>query len=356
MLATSSADIASAARGMRAWLASGAAQSHSGAYYAWRDDAGRPSFEYPEITGYALTHLAGLSDPSGQEVTAGVRAAQWLLDRFSNDDMSARGSWDGQAVYTFDLAMIATGLMAFGSRHGGDEMVARGITLAQAIQEELAETGTLQSIPARSGTASARSAWSTEGLAHLVKAVQCLLWADDLGAEGCAEAAARLIEQSRTVQRENGRFTTHPSDRETMVHPHLYAVEGLWVFGTATDEPSALERAAAATEWTWAHQRPSGAFPRWVSAEGDQGAPDQADLTAQALRAAVLTDVAADRRTLTAEWLAGSAVHFDDGSAALPYQPGSGTTHHNTWSTLFAAQALQAHVEGTTSVSWRTLV
>jgi hypothetical protein len=356
MLGIHPPDVSSAAAGMRAWLASGAVQSPSGAFYAWRDEGGRPSFEYPEITGYALTHFAGLADPSEQEVAAGLHAARWLLDRLEHNDLSARGSWDGQAVYTFDLAMIATGLMAFGSRHAIDEMVTHGTGLARAIEEEISETGTLRSIPPRSGTSSARSAWSTEGLAHLVKTVQCLMWADELGVEGCAKAASTLIAESRTAQREDGRFITHPSDQETMLHPHLYAVEGLWMFGTASGDASALGRAEAATRWAWGHQRASGAFPRWVAASSDDEAPDQADLTAQALRAAVLTDVAGDCRAATAEWLAGTAVRFEDGGAAACYQPGSGTCHHNTWATLFAAQALRAHLEGPESVSWRTLV
>src|SRR4051812_13503896 len=95
-----SPDVPSAAAGMRAWLASGAAQAPSGAFYAWRDENGHPSFEYPEITGYALSHFAGLAEPSEREVTAGLRAARWLLDRIASQDLSARGAWDGHTVYT----------------------------------------------------------------------------------------------------------------------------------------------------------------------------------------------------------------------------------------------------------------
>src|SRR2546425_4589606 len=53
--------LASLADGLRAWLCSGACLSPSGAFAAWVDHAsGRRSFEYPEISGYALTYLAGL--------------------------------------------------------------------------------------------------------------------------------------------------------------------------------------------------------------------------------------------------------------------------------------------------------
>jgi hypothetical protein len=74
------------------------------------------------------------------------------------------------------------------------------------------------------------------------------------------------------------------------------------------------------------------------------------------LRAAVLFDVAAERREATVEWLATTAVRNADGTAAACYQPGSGTVHQNTWATLFALQALNAHLAGAPSVSWQTLV
>jgi hypothetical protein len=344
------------ADGLRLWLASGAAQAPSGAFYAWRDNDGRPSFEYPEITGYALTHFAGLTGPTEREVTSGHRAARWLLDRLDSGDFSARGGWDGQATYTFDLAMIATGLMAFGSCHSSEEMVASGMRLARAIQAEIDETGTLRCVPAGSRRESSRSAWSTEGLAHLVKAVQCLLWADDLGADGSADAAAVLVRDSLSVQRASGRFVTHASDEETMLHPHLYAVEGLWMFGTATGDEDAIRRATRATEWVWSHQQATGAFPRWVAIPSGEEGPAQGDLTAQALRAALLLDVGSDCRDATAEWLSGVAVWNEGNTAAIPYQPDSGTVHQNTWSTLFAAQTLEAYVAGKGHVSWRSLV
>jgi len=182
------------------------------------------------------------------------------------------------------------------------------------------------------------------------------MWASRIGVDGCAEAATALAEKSRTIQMDDGRFVTHPSDQETMVHPHLYAVEGLYVLGSATGDADVLERAAKATAWAWEHQGPAGALPRWVvSSSGGRG-PDQSDLTAQALRAAVLLDVAPGRRKATVDWLTDTAFRNADGTVAAVYQPGSGTTHLSTWSTFFAVQALNLYLEGQDAVTWRTLV
>lgn len=342
--------------GLRAWLCSDRARSPAGAVYAWRDDAGAASFEYPEVTGYALTHAAGLPDPSDRELAAGHRAAGWLAARLGSGDLSARDSWDGEAIYTFDLAMIATGLMAFGTRCADPDWTSRGVRMARAIRDEIAGTGSLRPLPSLPGNVSVRSTWSTEGCAHLLKAVQCLLWAGHLGDDGFVEAAGTLVAAMAGLQRDDGRFVTHPADRETMLHPHLYAVEGLWMFAAATGDQAAEHRARAATEWVWRHQRPGGGFPRWVAPSTGGEGPEQADLTAQALRAGILLGVAEQRHAATAAWLAGSAVHNADGTVAVPYQPGSGTLHQNSWTTLFAAQALTAYLEGRQHVGWRSLV
>ena len=66
----------------RGWLGHGPIQSASGAFYAWVDEStGAGSFEYPEITGYALTYLAGRRDPDPEELRRGHSAAEWLAGR-----------------------------------------------------------------------------------------------------------------------------------------------------------------------------------------------------------------------------------------------------------------------------------
>ena len=91
---------------LRVWLVH-EAQAPSGAFYSWVDtSSGVPGYEYPEITGYALTHIASLDDPSGAEVDAGMLAGRWLVDRIRSSDLAARSDTDGGAAYVFDLAMI----------------------------------------------------------------------------------------------------------------------------------------------------------------------------------------------------------------------------------------------------------
>lgn len=335
--------------GLRRWMAAGDCQSPSGAFYAWVDAAsGEPAFEYPEITGYALTHFAA-GDGEAAERDAGARAADWLMERLgAGGDLSAREDWDSEAIYNFDLGMISTGLLAFGQLHGESRWVEQGQALARRIAEQLSPSGELRSIDSDEPV-SDRSAWSTEGGAHVIKLAQCLL------AAGLEEPARALISTAAAIQRDDGRFVTHPSDRETMLHPHLYATEGLWCFSEATGDQRALDRARRGAEWAFTQQLASGGLPRYVETGSGERGPEQLDATAQAVRMALLTGIRDERVDRAAARLAACAAG-DDGKLSLPYQPELTPTHRNAWVTMFAAQALSLAESGARPLSWQLLV
>lgn len=329
-------------------MATGDCQSASGAFYAWVDAAtGEPAFEYPEITGYALTHFAASDDPAERE--AGTRAADWLMERLgAGGDLSARAGWDREAIYNFDLAMISTGLLAFGRLHGEERWAAQGESLARRIAEQLSPSGELRSIDSDEPVTD-RAAWSTEGGAHVIKVAQCLL------AAGLEEPARALVETAAAIQRSDGRFVTHPSDRETMLHPHLYATEGLWCFSEATGDADALDRVRRGAEWAFGHQLESGGLPRYVeTATGERG-PEQLDATAQAVRMALLTGIRDDRIDRAAARLAENAAGAD-GKLSLPYQPEVNPNHRNAWVTMFGAQALELAGADAQKLPWQLLV
>ena len=102
---------------------------HRGAVAGWLDAHGAPAFAYPEITGYYLSWLASLPDDTGtpgEVLSAGRAAAGWALrlasgavplqTRFHLDATAA--DWRNDALFTFDLAMLARGLADFGRMSG----------------------------------------------------------------------------------------------------------------------------------------------------------------------------------------------------------------------------------------------
>ncbi len=351
----------SVADALRRWIGAGACQSPSGAFCAWRDtQANTLAFEYPEITGYALTYLAGRKNLTAKEAEVGKRAADWLIARLQADNYSAHDGWDNGAVYNFDLAMIANGLMLFGERLKIRRYTKWGIGLVNYLREQIDFEGNLPAVSQKHPVASLRpSSWSTTGQAHLLKAAQCLLLAEHLTLRRAAETAELLVENSKRLQLYNGRFITQPEDSLTMLHPHLYALEGLWIFGTARRDAEALERARTGLRWLWSHQLESGGFPRAVAvaggAESTEGFPEQFDVTSQAVRMALALGLRLPRLDEAIARLQAIA-HTGASGTALVYHVDSPTLHQNMWVTMFGVQALELASSYTPLMSWEELV
>jgi len=345
------ARVAATAAGLCAWIESGACQTASGAFAAWLDaTTGRPAFDYPEITGYALSFLAGRPSLSERAWAVGRRAAGWLVHRVHRGNLAARDGRDNEAVYLFDLAMVASGLLSFGRRAEHAELVQTGHELVALVDRELSSAVSIS--PLTRDRRPDRRAWSTHGLAHLAKLAQCFLLSEDFGD---SKQLSRLIETVMGLQKRDGRMTTDPTDPVTMLHPHLYAAEGLWIWGLARDDEEALERAHAALDWAWTQQLEGGGFPRAAVNIHRTDAVEQTDVTAQAVRLALLLG----RRTPAVEHAIARLVELSHSSGqtlSLPYQPASPNTHLNTWTTLFAAQALTMATPGAPAISWPELV
>ena len=339
---------------LQRWLFSGRPQSERGAYCAWRDRArDELVFEYPEINGYALTYTAGLAVPRPDEIATARRAASWLTERLGRGDYSAREGWDADAIYTFDVAMIANGLMSFGRRFGDERHLEAGLAATEFLVAETDAAGRLPAV-AR-GPQATHKGWATEGRAHLLKAVQCLLLADELAATGTTAQARLLIEEARGLQQPDGRFLTDPRDNITMLHPHHYALEGLWIWSEATGERWAADRARRGVEWAFAQQLQTGGFPRFVASHGGEPGVEQADATAQAVRMAFLLGVEPRGLDRAVERIAELTVG-DERVRACVYQPLPEPPHENVWATLFAAQAFELAAAEAPALDWWGLV
>ena len=347
---SSVADLDTLRHALRGWLGSGPIDSPTGAYFAWIEEGtGRAAFEYPEITGYALTYLMGRPEPSREELSRAARAADWLVDRLDRGDRSARDGWDDGAHYTFDLGMIATGLLLFGDRCESERHLRMGLDLAACFRDEIEATGALAAIPAGS-PATARQGWSTEGEAHMLKLTQCLLLADRQELPGAMDAAVALVANGSVYQRDDGSFRTQPDAELTMLHPHVYALEGLWMYSQATGDPIALARVEAGLEWAWRTQLESGGFPRLIAPASQ--AVEQGDVTTQTIRIAAALAARPEGFETALRRLADYA-RPAPGGEALVYQPEADATHHNAWVTMFGAQALDWAVG---AGDWETLV
>jgi hypothetical protein len=334
---------------LRLWLTSGRVQSPSGAFCAWRDAASDDlAFEYPEITGYALTWLAARIREDDRALASGTRAAEWVVRRLAAGDRSARACWEDGAVYTFDLGMIASGLISFGSAAGNVGYERVGRMVAASLAAYVDHEGELPAL-APDGPSGARDGqWSSGGRVHLVKCVQALLLGDH------PNQARRLVGQASADQAADGHFITQPGDSFVMLHPHLYAVEGLWMWAMSSGDVHALTRARAAVDWAWRQQLPDGGLPRWVSAT--ETGPEQLDATAQAIRAALLLGCIPDGLERAVARLAACAATDGAYGSALVYRPHDLAQHLNSWVTMFGEQALRLASGEVDGLDWRELV
>src|SRR5262249_11061680 len=151
-------------------------------------------------------------------------------------------------------------------------------------------------------------------------------------------AAEKLIDDMKRLQLPDGRMPTGRAAPETMLHPHFYAAEGLWIWGSVTGDGDSLERARGAVDWAWAHQLETGGFPRSAGVRAGL-ALEQSDVTAQAARLAFLLARCSEGRDRAVARLIDVSHPFGDG-LAVAYQPTSARRHLNTCATLFAAQAV----------------
>jgi hypothetical protein len=184
----------------------------------------------------------------------------------------------------------------------------------------------------------------------MLKLTQCLLLADRQGLPGGREAAAALVAHGSRLQRDDGSFLTQPDASLTMLHPHAYALEGLWMYAQATGDEAALARVAAGLEFAWGQQLDDGGFPRLTDAGSD--VVEQGDVTAQTIRIAAALGTRPDGYERALRKLRDFA-RPAPGGEALVYQPRSGAVHHNAWVSMFGAQAIDWAVEGG---NWETLV
>jgi hypothetical protein len=316
---------------------------------------GRRSFDYPEISGYALTYLAGLESMEKHELVAGHRAAEWLIARVRGGNLAARDGWDNDAIYLFDLGMIASGLLSFGRRTGVERYLETGSLLVSILEAE-ASSGDMISPVSRQGPKSRRTDWSARGVSHLAKLVQPFLLAEESGGGSSRSVSSRLIEQVRRNQDADGRIWTDEDRLTTMLHPHLYAAEGLWIWGSAVGDDDALERARAAVEWAWSHQLGHGGLPRSVThTDEDEIRAEQSDVTAQAIRLSLAMGARSSAVGCAIKRMVGVARRHRSG-LGIVYQPGSSRVHLNMWATLFAVQALTMAVPEAPQISWQELV
>jgi hypothetical protein len=321
------------------WLASSDLAAPSGHCLSWWNPD-RPGYPYPEVSGLllCLLSLAGAAPERRRELREALLR-----------DYTGSAVCRGAQTYTFDTAMVLSGMLAHLSTvpsagrppgaPGPDAVAERAALAGASLLIDAAE----QANPLADGRPPSRltaaTRWSMSFGAHQAKVCGALLRAERLFGPlpGLGDAVAACASAALRAQDDDGRFRIHAASPLTYTHSHCYAVEGLLMAAAISGKHRA--EAAAGAAWLTTAQRPDGGLLAWHDGCAP-GGPPRADATAQALRIWVLAGRERFAGPAARAWafLAGLSAPF----RGLRYEPGSGDV--NAWATIFATQAVAWHV------------
>ncbi len=253
--------------GMNQGAVAGAVQADGSALYI-----------YGEITGYYLHWLASLPDAPKAPAQA---AANWLQNYLHSADMpltriylqAAEPDWRNQALFAFDLAMIAGGL----TRASTSNLISLSPILLADLQSWLllfvGDAGLKVCIP-RSSAAQLPQRWSTQGGSFTAKTASRILM---LHAQSPLDASLAVACQ----QELHARATQAGKLGLDMIHPTLYALEGCMTSASADHE-----QLARWFEQILALQAADGSLPESLLTMDVR----RTDIIAQALRMAIFLE------------------------------------------------------------------
>ena len=326
---------ATTARALRDWLVDGPAQLDSGpeagAVAGTIEPSGAVHYVYGEITGYYLHWLAS----GAVEVADATRKAQsalaWIVRRYTGDGLpptrihliNVVDDWRNRVQFCFDLAMLVGGLAKAEARRLIDVPDALWLRFGTAL-EQFAHGTHITALPLGNQTPLPQR-WSTSNGPFLAKAASRILLAPR------AKLPPRVLQSAEETLEAVGVSATQA--QVEMLHPALYAIEGMICSKTISGEA-----AARCLARVLAFDPGDGQLP-----EAPGSAIRRSDVIAQALRLAVwlraqrVNGAPSDR---VIDSLANALVTRVQTDGSIAFRPDAEEPQVNSWCAMFAQQAL----------------
>ena len=331
------------------WLLHGPAQlrqgPHAGAVAGCLRQA-RALYVYPEITGYYLQWLAWRARDG--DTKPPLSAAAWSGQRWLARWLDGNGApqtrvhldaavpdWRNEAVFCFDIAMVARGL-ASASAAGllePDPAVVAG--LVRQLERLVAADGVFGACLPNRADAQLPARWSTRRGPYLAKAAAGLL----VASRTLPGIPPRLVEVADATFAASLRwFVDEPHDD---IHPLLYACEGILSLPRHPRFASMLPVMGHEMDRLLHAAGPDGVLPETLERAGVGFA--RVDVLAQALRAGVLLGIhrpegPPDRLAL--ERIRHALVRQMQPEGAFRFALRDDGSPLNVWTTMFGDQAL----------------
>jgi len=340
------------------WFLNSEIQNSNGSFSAWIDlKNGKNSFEYSEITGYALTALVSLKSEAAKEKAE--KAANWLKEKAVTEEgavlarnymeweqANPKFSFEGRNCYAFDAGMVLNGLMELHASTGKQLDIA--LKVGSFLVEKMFKQGKMNAVYnlEEGKELDSGEKWSLQpGSYHSKNAIGLLKLAKATKEKKLEETAIALCEFALTKQLPEGRFVTNAWDKSTHLHPHCYSAEGLLYAGQKLGEERYIEAAEKATAWAFENQAENKGINAFF--DGGWNESQRSDVLAQVLRLGIALKKDGRLKTVGEEKinaLAQRLLEFQHETGGLLYGKELDLSEKNcvnAWCTMFAMQALQ---------------
>lgn len=371
------------------WLLGSGIQSRArkareaGGVAAWYEIAQRRyPFLYSEITGYMITTLMFLYRyrPDRAWLKSAEAAADWLVGHAFHPSGGVRTryylvrhyttpnySFHAGRLYAFDTAMVGYALIQLYKvqpkvRYWGCITRMHDFLLNHLYSKNSIPYAYLDPESGRGGEDPDK--WSDQvGAFHAKIALFHIDFYRMTGHPRHRLEAIRLLDAVLAMQEKNGCFITSRKDQSTHLHPHLYALEGLFYGAYFLRERRYLQAVLKGMRWTKQAISESGSvsaiYEPLATKRGNSGFAhhDRSDIVAQVLRLGSLLEGLDEGRGMVGRFtlrkLRDHLLMFqlsEDGPQNGGFLYGADTDgrlriHLNAWSSMFALQAIWMYDE-----------
>lgn len=323
------------------------------------------SFFYSEITGYAVNAFLYLFHffQHSHFLDQATKAGNWLIRVALQDDGGVKTrivlneiqpSYFESWTFTFDNWVVVYSFCNLFQTTGKSHYLDQATKLAQfLLNNTLRQDGLFDPVFDASlrKSLSPGHKWSRQAGSFHAKALLTLTQLYRLTKEEkYLDVAKRLASSALGFQEASGRFITQSSNKSTLLHPHLYTLEGLVHFAAVTRNPQWVEAAEKALSWVLDAQREDGSIFCFYA--GGCFLPFvRVDVLAQTLRLGVILSqrnpiffekYRDHLKRLSTALLNYQIISGPQSGAFLYGQEENGEIHFhcNVWVTMFALQAL----------------
>lgn len=247
-----------------------------GGVHAWFDqDKKNYSFLYSEITGYAINCFLFFRDLLNNDrfLVKAKEAARWLTEESYQKNMGVQTRIGGDELqenyfksltFTFDNWIVVYGLCNLYHVTKDAAYLEKALAIAQfLISKVRMDNGMFYPVfNIRTDQPEApNDKWSRQSGSFHAKGLFALLKLYELtGDKIWFKTASQLADAVLKTQQPDGRFVTHDASQSTLLHPHLYTLEGLAYFGLNQNDEAYIDSAEKGLRWILKAQNPDGSI------------------------------------------------------------------------------------------------